>query len=307
MDTKAPERLLRIVLLLLSQPYRYTRKDLAARFGVSLSSIKSDIEILKNVGIGYQQEGHPHYRCAIIPEDGFKELKYLLPLTNDEKAFLESIILQSSGSSKQTRVLINKLNSLYDFQKLGLAALRRPQLDIIDKIEIGIKEHRAILLESYRSNNSNQIRDRRVEPFDLNTELGTLQAFDLDIQKCRHFAIHRITRVQLLDAPWAFANHHRRDPTDVFKIVSSEQVRTHFQMDVYAYNLLIEQFPQAKQHILPGSLPNTYDFDGKVNARFYGLLNFVLANATHLQLYEPYALKEAVRAAAAEILAKFND
>lgn len=307
MSSFARERILRLVLRLLYSPYRYNRRDLAEHFGKSVGSIDGDIEVLKTVGIGFVQEGPPHYRCAIEPSREFKELGHLLPMTTEEKAFVQNLLEQNSGSSKQSRMLINKLNSLYDFQKLGLDALRKPQLDILDKLEEAIKLKRCVVLQDYRSNNSNTVRDRLVEPFDLNPEFGILQAYDLEKSKRSHFALRRIARVELLNEPWTKANHHRREPTDVFRIVSPEQVRVHFLMDVFAYNLLVEQFPQTKLHIMEGSQPNTYDFDGKVNAKFYGLLNFILANATHIELYEPLELKQAVKAAAEAVLRRLEE
>ncbi|MCB9081599.1 MAG: WYL domain-containing transcriptional regulator [Lewinellaceae bacterium] len=302
----ARERIICLLVRLLNHPYRFTRQDLAAHFGVHKDSISDDIDLLRAAGLQFEQEGPPLYRCAVIPNRAFAELKHLLPLTEDERSRIGNL-LQRYLPGREALYLSNKLESLYDFQRLGLRALRQPKLEIIDRLEQARKNQVQVVLEAYRSTNSNQTRDRQVEPFDINPELDTLQAYDLDHNEIRHFLLSRMERVRLTETPWAFQAHHRKYQTDVFRIVAPEPVMIHLELDVYAYNDLIERYPQAKAYIEAGAESNTFDFQCQVNNHFFGLLGFILGNAGHVRIISPKTLRDKVRAEATKLIQDLSD
>lgn len=242
-----------------------------------------------------------------MPKSEFKELKHLQSLTEEEKNSLKYLIDKEYSSTK-ARVLKNKLDSLYDFQKLGLRALRAPKLTLLDNLEAARTKRCCVRLINYRSTNSNEVRDRIVEPFDVDPELDTLQAYDYDRKKQRHFVLSRIERVEVLvDKPWVFDYLHHKLSTDVFRIAQDQQQRVHLRLDVYAFNNLIERFPQAQSHLQPDAEINFYDFDCPVNSNFYGLLDFILGNVGHIKIYHPEALREAVRAKAKTLIESLED
>lgn len=297
------ERILRIVMRLLAHPYRFTRKDLADEFNEGkIEAINGDIRELKLADIGFHQEEKHPYRLAIIPDRRLKELQHLLPLTESERARLRNIISREL-STKDALYFNNKLDSLYDFQKLGLRALRKPELEKIDRLEAARKQQKRVILEKYRSN-SNTILDRHIEPFHLDPELDTLQAYDVDKQKTSHFRLSRIERVILTDEDWAYQHKHHYKYTDVFRIADDEQVYVQLRLDVWGLNALTEAFPKARAEIIPGAEEKTFIFEAKVNAKFMGLINFIMGNAEHVEVLHPEALKEKIRLEAEKIIAK---
>ncbi len=198
---------------------------------------------------------------------------------------------------------MKKLESLYDFQQLGIRALRRPELNKIDKLESAKKNKQCIILENYKSN-SNKTGDRLVECFHINHEAGMIQVFDIEEQKTKHFKLNRIERVKILEQAWKYESKHHSKYTDVFRIANDHRVMVHLQFDLYAYNALADSFPQALGAILPGAIPNTFDFQTKVNADFWGLTNFIMGNAGHVEIINPPELKEAIRKKVEEVLKK---
>ena len=296
------ERVIRVLLRVLANPYRYTRRNLKAHFGVSLDTIKSDIQEIRNAGLEFVQEEGKYYRCAILPESGFDELRYLQSLTEGEKGRIGTLLNQYL-SEKEALYLNKKLGSLYDFQQLGLRALRRPALERIDRLEAARKQKLRAVLKNYRSN-SNKIRDRRVEVFHVDPDLDTIQAFDVEERATRHFRLSRIQRVEITDLAWEFEGHHSLKPTDVFRIADIEQVLVQLRLDVQAYNALIEQFPKALSEIQPGAEPNTFDFQSKVNDKFFGLINFIMGNAGHVEVLGPPVLIKRIQEEATKILEK---
>ena len=297
---RSRERVLKIILLLLAQPYRYTRRDLAKRYCVSKNTIDADIKEIELAGLHLDQ-GRPHYGCAILPDKDFKELQYLMPLTPEDRFKITTAIDRASGSSKEANYLKKKISSLYDFQRLGIRALRRPELEKLDLLNAGKNQEQRVMLENYRSN-SNEVKNRIVEPFHIDSEQGMLQAFDIDDQASKHFKISRINRVQLTEIPWMFRERHYYKYTDVFRIADNNKISIHLELDVFAYNALIENYPKALADIINGSVKNTFDFQTEVNHRFLGVTNFILANRGHVQILSPNNLREHIRQEAQKII-----
>jgi len=294
------ERALRVLLRLLAHPYRITRRELAQHFGKSLDAINEDITAIRNVGLTIEQDAQ--YRLAVLPEREFQELRHLQPFSEADKARIASTFRYLPEG--EAMYLRKKLDSIYDFQRLGLRALRKPALERLDCLESAQKRGLQVILENYRSR-SNRIRDRRVEPFYLDSEKETLQAYDVDERDSRHFRLSRIERVRLTDTPWQFQGEHREKITDVFRIADNKQLQVHLTMDVFAYNSLTEEFSSALRYIQPGSKPNTFDFQCPVNHEFKGLLNFIMSNALHVEINFPEELRDRVREEAKKIWEKF--
>jgi predicted DNA-binding transcriptional regulator YafY len=287
------ERAIRILLLILAKPHYYSRKGLAKHFKISVDSIKEYLLALENAHVNLTYETKKgQYFYAIEPDLHFKELQYLQPLSNADMTNIHRALDHIKPTD--AFYLKRKIDSLYDFQKLGLNALRRPALERINHLKSAKKNKKQVILVRYRSN-SNDIRDRLVEVFKIDPELDTIQAFDPNDKKIKHFKLSRIERVQLTDHPWAFQGKHDAKPTDVFRIAMGNQVLVQLKMDVYAYNSLIENFPKAKAECDTGSEPNTFEFQSKVNPQFLGLINFIMNNAGHVEIISPEELKDQVR------------
>ena len=306
---KPRERVLRIVRYILAQPYKLTRKDLQDKFDVGKDAIDDDIKAIKDAGINFQQD-KPLYRCAIFPDPAFDELRYLQPLTEIERGKISRILHDSMGSSKEATYLTKKLASLYDFQQLGLNALRRPALERLSLLEAAQKDKKQIILVNYRSN-SNKIKDRLVEAFDIQADLDTVQAFDPNEsskeKRIKHFKLSRIERIQITDTPWQHETKHHRRATDVFRIAMDNQILVSLNMDVYAYNSLIDNYPKAKGDCMSGTLPNTFNFQSRVNPQFLGLVNFIMNNAGHVEIISPEGLKDRVRERARALIKSLDD
>lgn len=297
------ERIIKVLLRILAHPYRFRRRDLWEGIeGGTKEKIDSDIEIFKNIGLHFEQD--KHYRCAILPERGFKELDRLQSLTEADRNKI-ALALQYSGG-KDALYLNKKLSSLYDFQQLGLRALRRPSLDKIDLLNTAQNKEQQVILKNYHSN-SNKIGDRLVEVFHVDPELDMVQAFDIAVKDSRHFKLSRIERVVQTKTAWEHKDKHQFKYPDVFRIADNNQVMVHLGLDVYAYNALLDAYPKARGETFPGAEPNTFFFQAKVNAKFLGVSNFIMSNAPHVEILSPPELKAVVKAKARAILEKMKE
>jgi|AntRauTorckE5430_2_1112549.scaffolds.fasta_scaffold01909_3 predicted DNA-binding transcriptional regulator YafY len=297
---------IRLLLKLLSSPNRMTRRDLVEYLGVSKPDIVTGY--INNIqAAGITIEADEHHRYNVIPRRGFKELSYLAPLSEADKSRLKSLLGQLPTA--EATQLYNKLESLYDFQQLGLNVLRAPEIEKIRDLEVAIRDRQRVVLVNYRSRTGNDVRNRTVEAFGIEPEHGLVRAYDTQAGKLRtsHFMISRFDRVRVLDEPWAYEQDHYLRPADAFNIVMDRTTMVHFTLDVGAYNDLIERHPKARQFTRPGKREDTWDFQGKVNAQFIGLIPFLIANWRGVAVHGPAPLFERLQEEILALSKKFSE
>ena len=286
-------RIIRLLRLLVEQPKRYTLRQLALKFGFSEDTIRGDLAIFQSTGFitAYDEK----YRYYLKEEQPYQQLKDLLHFTEEDQRMLWQAIDTISPNYQRGRQLKQKLSSLYDYNRLGNSYLRKPYLNKVDTLLQAKEQKRKVLLQNYRSGNSNVVSDRTVEPFHPSPPEDILHAWDVDKNELRHYRISRIGRVKLLEETWTHENRHQVLLTDPFRIVDNNQVMVRLRMKVGAYNELVERFPLTRSYIEEAE-EDIYDLQCMVNHRFIGLTNFILGY--HHQLVEvvyPESLIEHLR------------
>ena len=175
---KPRERILRVLLRILTNPRKYSRPELAKFFNVSKKTINEDtdfINSLPEVTLNYKE--HP-YKCYIESNNKYSELNKFMPL-NETDRFQIKRALNYLPNKSLRELLETKIDGLYDFQQLGLRQLRHPAIERINRLEAAHTQEKKVYLKNYRSNQSNKTRDKLVEPHLINPELDTLQALSL--------------------------------------------------------------------------------------------------------------------------------
>lgn len=289
-DDSPKKRLLLLLKALLENPYHYTRKQLATLYGTSTDTIKNDMEELRNADFNVICDSK--YRYAIVSSRSAEKLEEALFFTETEKNTLKEALTQTSQLTPKTVKLLQKLETVYDVSKLGSSLFSRSFLDKNSLLEQAKRQKWVVKLLNYHSTNSAEISHRTVEPFLVSTKEDILHCFDLDRQAIRHFRISRIGRVELTDQAWQHEGKHYVIATDPFRIVNDRQVRVHIKLRVGGYNELTERFPLTQAYLHPSaSEPHVYDFECKVNEKFYGLTNFLLGYHEHIvEIVEPESL-----------------
>lgn len=288
-------RLLRIMRALIERPFGYTKQQLATQYGVHIDTIGNDFKAFISAGFELD-EPDERYRYAFILDKPMKKAQELLYFSEEERALLYTAIDSIRTTPEKQVRLKEKLRSLYDYSRLGFTYLRKPHLTKVDLLEQAKKEKKQVVLEGYRSSNSNTVADRIVEPFHISPSEDTLQSFDVEKRIPRHFRISRIARVRLLDQDWQNTGHHNIQRTDPFRIVNNDQVNVHLRLSVGAYNELVERYPLTKSYIEETDNPNYFDFQCDVNRNFYGLTNFILGfYHLDIEVIAPESLREHLR------------
>lgn len=271
------DRVLRILMDIVSAPFVYSKRALAERYGTSLQSIEDDFATIKNAGFVLDHDDQYCYK--LVEKQPNKQLKHLLHFSEEEQLLLEEAI-DSIGEQYNSKAqeLKKKLNALYDFGRLGHSYLRKPYLSKLDLLEEAKEDEKRIYLREYRSSNSNLVRDRLLEAFYFNAADDLILAFDLEQKAIRPFRISRAAAIEIATQKWQFKEAHHIEKIDPFRVVNDEQELVHIRLKTGAYNELVERFPLTKKYIQYNQKEDIYDFKAKINANFYGLINFILGN-----------------------------
>lgn len=309
-DIGTKQSLLRLMIILLEQPFRYTKKELAQKIGIKPLTITKHFTALGNAG--FETTYHKSsYRYGFKEDKAYDQLKNLLHFTEAEQDFLNKAIDDFDKYDEQAKTALRikkKLNSLYDYHKLGLEVLRRPHLQKINILEQAKNGKYRIYLVNYFSSNSNSIKDRLVEPLQVSPMDNMLYAYDVEKDKVSHFRLSRISKIKITNTPFSYNKPFHIGATDPFYIVDDKQVMVHLKFGVAAYNELVARFPLTKNYIRPDAFEdNLFDFQCKVNARFLGVTNFIF-NVFHdnVHVLDPPELVEHLEYNLKKMLEKFR-
>jgi predicted DNA-binding transcriptional regulator YafY len=296
-------RSLIILFSIVQNPFIYTIKRLAEKHEVDESTIKKDFEAFRTAGFSLVYD--KHYRYGLSADKQYDNLKELLIFTKKEEDILTAALQKWGTNDKSVEKLQKKLSRVYDVSKLN-NVFDKNFLSKMDLLEKAILDKKAVILKDYHSTNSSTVRNRTVEVFSVSAEDDIVHAYDLEVKDIRHFRISRISKLDITQMDWRYESSHYIQSTDCFRIHSNKQVSVHLRLKVGAYNQLLEQFSTARAHLKPtNEAADTYDFQCKVNNKFYGLTNFIMGNYHNIEaIYEPDSLIEHVEAEARKLLEK---
>lgn len=273
-NTAYKHRVLSILTDLLNSRFGITRQELMDKYNVNYSTIRRDMEIIEREGFVLEHDSN--YRWKFAKNKEYKQLKDVLHFSEEERIMLNEAIDSINPNTSRALALKKKIESIYDLRQFGISTLSHAYLQKINEIQNAIEKKIVIILESYKSSNSNEIADRQVEVFHINTSEDIVHGFDTEIQELRNFKISRIKRIKTTDKLWHFENRHVIKHSDPFRITDDKMVMIHLRISIGAKNYLEEVYPLTKAYIAETHDPQIYDFQCRVNHDFIGLDNFIM-------------------------------
>jgi predicted DNA-binding transcriptional regulator YafY len=296
-------RTLKIFRIIIESSKRYTKQALAQKFNVSKDTIEDAFKAIKTAGFNLEHDNS--FRYHIVLDKSFEYLKSLLVFSTKEENLIIEGLQNIKHDNTTVERLMRKISRIYDASKMN-NTFNKNFLTKMDILEKSILDENVVIFKNYHSTNSNTIKDRHVEVFQVNAEDDIVHAYDLQEQAVRHFRISRISRVDATEKPFEFKKRHIPQPTDPFRIHDTQQVKVHLRLKVRAYNQLLEQYPVTRAYLKPSSeSPDVYDFECKVNHRFYGLSNFIMGEYESItEILEPESLIDFIKEEAKKIIEK---
>lgn len=283
-DQAKMERLLRL-LMMLSSGVKHTRQEIQSRTNISERSFYRYLNTIENAGfILDRTDGH----YSLQDNETLQSLNKLLHFSEEEAFVFYQTLDNLNVPDTRKEPLLRKLNALYDFKALANAR-QKNLFEIIQKLNDAIQQKKQALLTSYRSSNSSTIRNRIIEPIEFTSGYYDIKCIDTEDGKCKQFKIERIGLVTILTHACKNCYEPEKEFYDAFRISAPRPMATvKAELSIRAYNLLIEEFPSAANHILPLD-DNIYFLEIPI-ASFDGIGRFILGLPGEIHVLEPQEL-----------------
>ncbi len=283
-DQPKIQRLLRL-LLLFSGNRTYGLKEIAVRLEIEERSIYRYLNSLESAGLVLLRKNG--YRL-VTSNSHVRTINKLFHFSEEEAYILYQLLAEAKGGNAVREKLVRKLHSLYDFKVLASLA-GKTELEHVNTLKTAMEDQKQVTLKGYRSSNSQTIQDRRVEAFEFLPEYQGVWCFDLADKSNKQFLVSRITEVIVERTNWQYAQGHRIPFTDAFGMSAEAPAATvQLRLNLKACNLLLEEHPHAKPHLLPTG--NAYMLEIPV-ADYHGIGRFVLGLPGDVQVIAPAAFK----------------
>lgn len=285
MDQQKMQRLLRL-LMLLSGKRRYSIKELMGIFEISDRTVYRYLETFETAGF-VMDRNNGTYRLR-KDNANTHTLQNLMHFSEEEVLILYETLALIEGTSPVKEQLIRKLNVLYDYKALE----QLQQSDDLTKIHTlsdAIRNKKQVRLKNYRSSNSDNITDRKVEPFDFLPDYRSVWCYEYEAKCCKQFKIARVQEIEIINRDWENEGVHQIPFTDAFRMSAAKPVaKVEVKLNLKAYNLLLEEFPLARDFIK--EVKKSYELKIQV-AGFQGIGRFVMGLPGEIEVIGPEGFK----------------
>lgn len=278
------------VLLLLDCQYGRTITELSERFEISQRTVYRYLDTFKQVG--FVIENTNGYFKIDKENATVQEISHLLHFSEEEAFILSKAIHSIEDTDEFKSKLVKKLYSLYDFDRVIHAISKKEESENIYTLLQAIKQQKQVVLQSYKSGNSKNIRDRIVEPIDFTINYTGVWCYDIEDGVNKVFKTSRIKNVVLLEQIWKYKLKHKKGIIDIFRMQSFEPTTIILELTLVAYNLIIEEFPLSEKYISKVT-DNLYRLECEVG-NFLGVGRFVLGLPGEIKIIASEALKQYV-------------
>ncbi|MEA3505727.1 MAG: WYL domain-containing protein [Bacteroidota bacterium] len=276
------------ILIMLAGNVNYNIKMLAEKKNISTRTAYRYIDTLRNIGFIIEKEGE--YLKIQKENSCYKNISNLLHFSEEENLILSKAILSISSDNLLKQNLIKKLSSIYDFDRVAYSIVENKNSDNVIKLLSAIKTQKQVVLKKYKSNNSNTVSDRIVEPFDFTNNYVSIWCYDTKNNRCKTFKVARITEVVHTETVWRNKPLHKTNITDIFRNSGETKIKVSLKLSLRAKSLLTEEYPLSEEFITP-NYNNTYTFNGWVT-RYEGIGRFVLGLIDEIKILHPKQLQE---------------
>lgn len=258
--------------------------EMAAKFDMSERSIYRYLNLLEAVGFVIDKDFHNRY-FIFTSDDEPGSTNF----TIDETNILKELIKKGAFDSPMRNSLIKKLSLNSDLDDMPKVVIKLRVGQMIEKISEAIKNKKQVVLKNYHSANSNEIKDRLVEPFQFGTDYHTIIALDTNDKKCKQFKLERIGEVMEMKKKFQFENLHKKVVSDIFGFTGDANTWITLQLTLRSYLLLREEFPLS----IPYTEKTTdgYTFHGPVT-NYDGVGRFVLGLMDEVEIKAPKTFQQ---------------
>jgi proteasome accessory factor C len=274
-------RLFQIIAVLKSG--HWTIKQLAERFDTSERTIYRYIKLLEEVDFLLEKDFENRF-FIITTEDDPTQAQFSI----EETKLIKKLIQSGAHDNPLKSTLLKKLSLNSELDSMPRLFLKVRLGQFIDQLAEAIKNKNQVVLKNYHSANSNEIRDRLVEPIHFGDNYQSIVSLDCQDQVCKQFKLDRIGEIIEMNTKFQYEVLHRKNQSDIFGFSGDSNTWITLHLSLRAYLLLREEYPL--------SIPFTertedgYHFHGPVS-NFDGIGRFVLGLMDEIRIKGPEVFK----------------
>jgi proteasome accessory factor C len=286
------QKILRVFRLIryLKKPGGVSIAQLQELLECSQKTVYRYLELLEELGLGVDQDFHGRWFLPGSPNQPEDDLLF----TAEESQLMFDLLHFEGRKNALSKEIIRKMYVHSDIPIHAGKIETSMHVRIIKKLSKAMREGKQVILKKYQSAHSETIRDRKVEPFGFLNNYKTVEAFDLEDKKVKHFGTERIAEVEIKGASQHYEDFHRSRPVDCFGYWIEEPVEAVFELSRKAWVFLKEEFPLASEHTAYDDKRDLYVFKGTVGD-YQGVGRFIAGLADQVRVLEPQSLIDHVR------------
>lgn len=277
-------RLFQIIAVLKSG--HWTIRQLAERFDTSDRTIYRYLNLLEEVDFLIEKDFDNRY-FIITSDDDPTQAQFSV----EETRLMKKLILAGTNDNPLKNLLLKKLSLNSEIDSMPRLFLKARLGRFVDQLAESIKNKTQVVLKNYHSANSNEIRDRLVEPIHFGDNYQSIISLDTQDKICKQFKLDRIGEVIEMKKLFEFEALHKKNQTDIFGMTGDSDTWITLHLSLRSYLLLREEFPL--------SIPYTektergYQFYAPVS-NFEGVSRFILGLLDEITIVGPQGLKDFV-------------
>jgi proteasome accessory factor C len=277
-------RLFQIIAVLKSG--HWTIPQLAERFDTSQRTIYRYIHLLEEVDFLIEKDFQNRY-FIITSEDDPTQTVFSI----EETKLIKKLIQTGTDDNPLKNSLLKKLALNSELDSMPRLFVKARISKLVDDLALAIKNKMQVVLKNYHSANSNEIRDRLVEPIHFGDNYHSVMALDTNDKVCKQFKLDRIGEVIRMDKTFEFESLHQNKDTDIFGFSGDGQIMITLHLSMRAYLLMREEFPLAIPYLEKDGAH--YRFHGPVT-NLEGIGRFVLGFIDEITIVSPDMFKSFV-------------
>ena len=280
------QRLLRLLKLisLLSSPLRRSAKQYADLLEVNKTTVYRYFQTIEEAGYTIHIDNEKrHYLDRAAVRRQHPDLYF-----NEEEAQVLSDLVRSYDTPLQ-QDLLNKIYTHSNLPEIANSLADAQQSVRYRTLKEAMDEEKQVVLRQYVSVNSQEVRDRRVEPVGFLHRDTILEAYDVEKRAMRHFRLERIGEVKRSTTGFQYRHQHQTRTTDPFRVADLEPVDVALRMTPTAAQQMKELYPITEAYCQETS--EVVIFRAEVNSQFKLLDRLLLSLCDEVTIISPPSLK----------------
>lgn len=275
-------RLFQIIAVLKSG--HWTIQQLAERFDTSQRTIYRYIHLLEEVDFLIEKDFNNRY-FIITSEDDPTQTVFSI----EETKLIKKLIQGGTSDNPLKNTLLKKLALNSELDSMPRLFVKARLSKLVDDLATAIRNKHQVVLKNYHSANSNEIRDRLVEPFQFGDNYQSVIALDVKDKVCKQFKLDRIGEVIQIEKKYESESLHESKVTDIFGFSGDGQTWITLRLTLRAYLLMREEFPLAIPYLEKED--DHYVFHGPV-INSEGIGRFVLGLIDEVKIVSPDSFQD---------------